>query len=369
MQVPFVDLKAQYRAIASEIDSAMTEVLAKTAFIRGPFVERFEKEFAAYCGLKHCLGVGNGTDALIIGLQAVGVRPGDEVIVPANSFVATSEAVTRAGAKVVFADVDPLRYTLDVADTRAKITSRTKAILPVHLYGQPADMAAIRALANEFGLKIVQDCAQAHGARVGGKPIGAYGDVLCFSFYPGKNLGAYGDAGAVLTDDDAVARYARMYANHGRISKYDHEFEGINSRMDGLQGAVLGVKLPHLEDWTESRRSVAAQYDRLLSGVEGITIPFVADDVRHVYHLYVIQCPEREALKTSLAEDGISTGVHYPIALPNLQAYRYLGFGPQDFPVSSRLQDTILSLPIYPEMESGMVEYVADRLKRRVASL
>lgn len=364
MKVPFVDLKSQYRDLAVEIQSAISLVLEKTAFIRGEFVERFETDFASYCKLKHCLGVGNGTDALVIALKAVGIGPGDEVIVPANSFVATSEAVTNAGGRIVFADVDPQRYTIDVLDIRRKITPKTKAIIPVHLYGQPADMAAIRCLADEYSLKIVQDCAQAHGATENGKTLGEYGDVLCFSFYPGKNLGAYGDAGAILTDDDDIIHFARMYANHGRISKYDHEFEGVNSRMDGLQGAILSVKLPYLNKWTSQRRSIAQQYDYLLSGIDGITSPSAAAETLHVYHLYVVRCSARDVLKTFLSENGISTGIHYPIALPNLQAYRYLGHSASDFPVSSRLQQEILSLPIYPEMESDMVEYVVDCIRR-----
>jgi len=363
MNIPFVDLKAQYQALAGELTRAMAAVIAETAFIAGPAAKAFEDAFAAACGAQHCVGLGNGTDALIVALRAVGVGNGDEVAVPANSFVATSEAVAAVGANVVFIDVDPGRRTIDPADLAAKISPRTKAVIPVHLYGQPADMQAIGAVALRHGLKIVQDCAQAHAAAYDGIPLSRFGDVSCYSFYPGKNLGAYGDAGALVTDDPAIARFSRMYANHGRIAKYDHEFEGINSRLDGLQAAVLSVKLPHLEAWTERRRALARRYDDALADIPQVATPRVYQDSRHVYHLYVIEAEDRQALQASLAQAGVATGIHYPIALPFLSAYRRLGHVPQDFPVAHALQSRILSLPIYAEMTDDAAAVVATAIR------
>ena len=266
MNIPLVDLKAQYRSIQSEIDPVVAEVLGSCAFIGGPYVKSFEADFAAFCGAEYCVGVGNGTDALFIALKALGIGPGDEVITAANSFIATSEAITMTGARVVFADIDPATYNIDIASLEKKITGRTKAIIPVHLYGQPADMKQIVTLARNHGLKIVGDAAQAHGAEYHGKKIASWADATCYSFYPGKNLGAYGDAGAIVTDDQALAGKMRMIANHGRADKYNHEFEGVNSRLDGFQAAILGVKLKHLDVWTESRRAHAYRYNELLAG-------------------------------------------------------------------------------------------------------
>ncbi len=363
MKIPFVDLKAQYRSIASEIDEAMAKVVADCAFIKGKYVHEFEANFSQFCQADYCVGVGNGTDSLFIALKALGIGAGDEVIVPANTFVATSEAVTLAGAKIVFVDCDPRSYNIDVGLIELGISSKTRAIIPVHLYGQPADMKTIREIAEKYGLKIIQDCAQAHGAEIDGKSLASFGDILCFSFYPGKNLGAYGDAGAIIPNDEELATQARMVANHGRISKYDHEFEGVNSRMDGIQGAVLDVKLKHLPAWTKKRRKNAGLYNKLLQGVGDIVTPYVADNVKHVYHLYVIRTKKRDGLQQYLKDKGIVAGIHYPIALPNLQAYRYLEHKPEDFPVASQYQNEILSLPMYPELTEEMVEYVAEKLK------
>ena len=362
--IPFVDLKAQYRSIASEINEAITQVVTDCAFINGRFVEDFEQNFAAFCGAKDCIGVGNGTDALFVALKALGIGVKDEVIVPANSFVATSEAVTMANASVVFADCDPVFYNIDIESIESKITPNTKAIIPVHLYGQPVDMAAISVIAKKHDLKIIQDCAQAHGATIDGKPLANFGDVLCYSFYPGKNLGAYGDAGALVTNDTVIANKARMFANHGRISKYDHEFEGINSRMDGIQAAVLNVKLKHLPEWTKQRRKIATLYDGLLKDVGDIITPRVLANVKHVYHLYVIRTKKRDMLQEYLKDKGIVTGIHYPITLPNLRAYRYLGHTPEDFTVASKYQDQILSFPMYPELSEEMVSYIAEETIR-----
>jgi dTDP-4-amino-4,6-dideoxygalactose transaminase len=362
MQVPFSDLKTQYNSIASEIKEAIESVIKDCAFINGKYVHEFEARFAKFCGAKHCIGVGNGTDALFIALKTLIIGAGDEVIVPANSFVATGEAVTMTGAKVVFADCDPQTYNIDVCKISSLITSKTKAIIPVHLYGQPADMKALQRIAHQHGLKIIQDCAQAHGAEIDGKPLAGFGDVLCFSFYPGKNLGAYGDAGAIVTNNDEFANQARMMANHGREAKYDHVFEGVNSRMDGIQGAILSVKLKYLTQWTHTRRKNAAYYDQLLKDVEGVVTPYVASNVKHVYHLYVIRTKKREELQQHLKANGIATGIHYPIALPNLTAYRYLGHEQGDFTVASTYQNEVLSLPVYPEQTFSIIEYVCNAL-------
>lgn len=362
-RIPFVDLKIQNKRIGNEIYRVIVNLISETSFIRGKYVEEFEKNFAAFCEAKFCLGVGSGTDALFIALKALDVGIGDEVILPANSFIATSEAVTMTGARVVFVDCDPECYNIDLNLIESKITANTKAIIPVHLYGQSVDMTAISDLAKKHDLKIVQDCAQAHGATFDNKALSHFGNVLCFSFYPGKNLGAFGDAGAVVTNDAALAQKAAMIANHGRIKKYDHEFEGINSRMDGIQGAVLNVKLKYLEERNRSRHKRADFYTKLLKGVGDVKLPSCLPKSSHVYHLYVIRSEARNELKSYLDNEGISTGIHYPIALPNLKAYSYLSHKPQDFPVASQYQDQILSLPMYPELSNDGIEYVVDKIK------
>jgi dTDP-4-amino-4,6-dideoxygalactose transaminase len=362
--IPFVDLKAQYQSIKTEIDAAIAGVISETAFIGGPHVKAFEEAFARYCGVANCVGVANGTDALFIALRALGIGAGDEVITVANSFVATSEAIRMAGAQVVFVDIDRSTMNIDVAKIEEKITPRTKAIIPVHLYGQPADMAPIRALANAHGLRIVGDAAQAHGARYHGQPIAQLADITCFSFYPGKNLGAYGDAGALVTDNADWAATARMFANHGRTKKYDHDFEGVNSRLDGLQAAILSVKLRHLDQWSEGRRRNASRYNEALAGT-GLVTPTEIADCRAVYHLYVVRVPNgrRDDLQRHLNECGVNTGIHYPIALPYLNAYRYLGHGVNDFPEALQASAEILSLPMFPELTEDQVSQVAAAVK------
>lgn len=360
MNVPFVDLAAQYAAIGPEVDAAIASVLRDRTFILGPHVAAFERDFAACCRAGHCVGVGNCTDALSIALKCLGVGPGHEVLVPANSFVATSEAVSMCGASPVFVDAEERGFHMDLEDARRRITGRTRAIVPVHLYGQPVDLAAVRALADAHGLKVVQDCAQAHGAEFAGRSLASFGDACCFSFFPGKNLGAYGDAGAIVCDDEALALRCRMFANHGRQGKYDHEFEGVNSRMDGLQGAVLGVKLKRLEAWTEARRANARAYGERLAGVPGLRLPAELPGRRHVYHLYVVRTKDRDALRAHLASRGVSAGVHYPIALPDLTAYADRQPGPGSCPVASRLAGEILSLPMYPELTLEQIDHVAE---------
>lgn len=363
MKIPFVDLRKQYNTIATEITKAIKNVIEDTTFVNGKYVQNFEENFARFCDAKYSIGVGNGTDALFISLKSFGIGEGDEVIVPANSFIATSEAVTMAGAKVVFADCDATTYNIDTRLLEKKITNKTKAIIPVHLYGQPADMEALVFLANKYALKIIQDCAQAHGATINNQSLIRFGDVLCYSFYPGKNLGAYGDAGAIVTNEKEIAEKCKMFANHGRISKYDHEFEGINSRMDGIQGAVLDVKLRYLNEWTEKRIVAAELYSHLLDGLPGIVTPAINKKYRHVYHLYVIRTERREELRAVLQRNGAATGIHYPIALPNLKAYRYLKHSPDDFPVATSCQNKILSLPIFPEISQNQIEFVCEKIR------
>jgi dTDP-4-amino-4,6-dideoxygalactose transaminase len=365
VSIPLVDLKTQYDSIRNDIDGAIAAVLNECAFVGGPFVRQFEQAFADYCGVKHCVGVANGTDALFLAMKALGIGPGDEVITVANTFVATSEAITLAGARPIFVDIDPNTYLIDVDRIEEKITPRTKAIIPVHLYGQPADMEAIRGIARKHGLAIVGDAAQAHGASDGGTPIARLADITCFSFYPGKNLGAYGDGGALVTDDEKWAAAARMFANHGRTINNGHDVEGVNSRLDGLQAAVLSVKLRHLERWTESRRRIAYRYNEALEGCHVVT-PRERRDVRAVYHLYVVRVPssQRDRLREHLAASGIATGIHYPTALPYLNPYKGLGHTAVDFPESLKASGEILSLPIYPELTDDQIQYIADRVAR-----
>ena len=361
MKVPFVDLKLQYQAIKNEVNVAIENVINDTAFIGGKYVIQFEQEFASYLGVKHCIGVGNGTDALTLVLKALGIKEGDEVVVPANTFIGTSEAVTLAGGKATFADCDPDTQTITPETIEKALTSRTRAIMPVHLYGNPAPAAELKELADSKGLFLVEDVAQAHGARYQGAKVGSFGHAATFSFYPGKNLGAYGDGGCVVTDDPELAKRVKMYANHGRVQKYDHEFEGTNSRLDGIQAAILSVKLPHLDDWNARRRKIADLYRANLSSLD---LPFQRETAggTHVYHLLVVRVRERERVREFLSEKSIATGIHYPDALPDLGAYKHLSLKPQDFPVSSRYSREVLSLPIFPEMTEEQVSYVCDNL-------
>jgi dTDP-4-amino-4,6-dideoxygalactose transaminase len=367
MRIPFVDLKLQYLTIKNELDEAIRNVIMDSAFIGGKYLKAFERNFANYVGAKHCIGVSNGTDALFIVLKTFDIGEGDEVITAANSFIATSEAITMTNAKVVFVDCDNDTYNIDVKKIEEVITNKTKAIIPVHLYGQPADMDPIIEIAHRYNLYIVEDSAQAHGAVYKGRKTGTIAPLSCFSFFPGKNLGAYGDAGAIVSNDDELAEKARMFANHGRKEKYNHEFEGINSRLDGIQAAILDVKLKYLERWIERRRSIAKMYDEGLKDI--VITPAVLPDVRHVYHLYVIRVKDRNKVREFLAEKEIHTGIHYPIPLPYLKAYSYLGHRPEDFPVIFSLKDEILSLPIHGDMSDDQVEYVIKQLKVAVKKL
>lgn len=363
VKVPFADLHAQYLTIKEDVDAAIAEVIKTSAFIRGPFVDAFEKEFSKAVGAEHCVSCANGTDALYIAMRALGVKPGDEVITSAHSWIATSETVTQAGGGVVFCDTDAETFTIDPARIEEKITPRTVGIIPVHLYGQPADMGAIMAIAARRGLWVLEDCAQAHLARCGGKTAGTFGRAAAFSFYPGKNLGAMGDAGAILTSDGALAERMAMLARHGGLVKGDHRIEGLNSRLDGLQAAVLSVKLKRLAEWTAARRRVAAVYDGELAGLTGLELPAVAAGRDHVYHLYVVRHPRRDELKKFLAERGIETVINYPAALPFLPAYARFAAKPEDFPNAYRHQSTVLSLPIFPEMTEARQGLVIEAIK------
>lgn len=355
--IKFLDLYKQYLTIRREIDIAIADVIRRSAFIGGDRVSRFESSFAEYQQAKYCIGVANGTDAIEIALQALSLRAGSEVIVPANSFIASAEAVTRAGYRVVFADIDANTYTLDITDVERRITPKTGAIMAVHLYGHPCDMERIIALADRYHLRVIEDCAQAHGAEYKGRRVGSIGDIGTFSFYPGKNLGAYGDAGAIVTNDHDLANRCRMIANHGRSDKYNHEFEGRNSRLDGLQAAILEVKLAYLDEWTAARIRLAQNYLRVLTAAPGLVLPHANSAVRHVYHLFVIRTPKRDALISRLQAVGIQTGIHYPIALPKLKAYSYLG-EPELSMRACQFDSQLLSLPIGEHLCEADVEAV-----------
>jgi dTDP-4-amino-4,6-dideoxygalactose transaminase len=356
MKIPFVDLHAQYLSIKDEIDDAIAKVIAESAYIRGRQVDAFEQAWAKTLGVQRCVSCANGTDAIYIALRALGLRHGDEVITSAHSWISTSETITQAGGRVVFCDTDEDTFTIDPLDIERKITPATVGIIPVHLYGQPADMEVIMAIAKKHNLWVIEDCAQAHLAKYHGELVGTFGNVATFSFYPGKNLGAYGDAGCVVTNDDRLADWMATFARHG--GKGDHVMEGINSRMDGLQAAILNAKLPYLPAWTAARRDVAARYDALLGDVGDVITPKAVRGRDHVYHLYVVRTENRDALRKHLSEAGISTVLNYPKALPFYPAYSYLGHVPRDFPVSCVNQSRILSLPIYPEMGTEMIDYV-----------
>jgi dTDP-4-amino-4,6-dideoxygalactose transaminase len=361
MNVPFVDLKAQYLSIKDEIDKAIFNVINEGAFIGGAYVSKFEKEFGAYLEQPFVIGCGNGTDSLEIIMKAMGIGQGDEVIVPALSWFSTSEAVSAIGATPIFVDVDERYFTIDPALIEKKLTNKTKAIIPVHLYGQAADMKTIMSIASKHGLKVIEDCAQSHGAEFEGKKTGTWGHASSFSFYPGKNLGAYGDAGCIVTNDEELAKVCRMIANHGQLVKHNHVIEGRNSRLDGIQAAILSVKLKYLENWTAGRITNAEYYSELLNKTR-IVIPAVRPGSKHVFHLYVVRVKDRENLMNKLKEKGIQTFVHYPTALPLLKAYSERNYCEDDFPVATKLTKEILSIPMYHELDKEAMNYVAKSL-------
>jgi dTDP-4-amino-4,6-dideoxygalactose transaminase len=362
--IPMVDLKAQYARIRGDVDAAMARVLDTTAFIKGEDCGAFEKEFAAYCGAAHAVGVANGTDALILALRAYGVGPGDEVVTVANTFIATGEAILLNGARPVFVDVDPATFTMDPARLEKAITPRTKVILPVHLYGHPADMDAIVAIAERHGLPVLEDAAQAHGAEIRGRRAGTLGHAACFSFYPGKNLGAYGDAGAVVSNDGDFAARLRQIANHGGgANKYDNVVLGTNSRLDTLQAAVLRVKLRQLDGWNGERRERADAYTRALAGIPGLTLPTERPGARSAWHLYTVRVAERDTLQARLKDRGIATAVHYPRPIHLQPAMSPAGGRPGDLPVSEQLSREVLCLPLYPELPLEAIDRVAAEVR------
>jgi dTDP-4-amino-4,6-dideoxygalactose transaminase len=363
MPVPFADLHLQYRNIKGVIDRAIASVIAQSAFIRGPFVDAFERDFAAAVDATHCVSCANGTDALYVAMTALKVRPGDEVITTAHSWISTSAMITHTGATVVFADTDGVTFTIDPAAVEAAITPRTVGIIPVHLYGQPAEMDSIMAIAAKHKLWVIEDCAQAHLARYKERQVGTFGVAATYSFYPGKNLGAMGDAGAVVTNDSDLAEQMTMLARHGGLTKHQHRIEGINSRLDGLQAAILSAKLPHLPAWTKSRQQTAKIYDAGLNQVEDLVTPFVGAGRTHVYHLYTIRHPRRDALAAHLVANGVQTAIHYPTALPFLEAYSRLDARPEQFPNAYRDQRTILSLPMFAEITREQQQIVIDLVR------
>lgn len=375
-KVPMIDLKRQYQSLRPEIDEAIQRVLTNTSFIGGPDKEAFEKEYAQMFGAKFCIGVGNGTDSLFLALKAFGIGPGDEVLVPANSFIATSEMVSATGATPIFCDVEDKTFLMNLdlvekafKEQSVKAGGRLRAVIPVHLYGRIMDMKRLMALCSEYDIFCLEDVAQAHLARRDGKIAGTWGHAGSFSFFPGKNLGAYGDAGALITDDEKLATQIRKLANHGRIGKYDHEMEGYNSRLDGLQAAVLRVKLTHLEKWTRQRQERAQRYAQILKSIPQVVLPELPPAGEHVFHWYVIRVPHRDQVLSTLKARGIEAGIHYPTALPFLKAYEHLRFSAKDFPVSYRHQGEILTLPFFPEMTDEEQDHVAQVLKEILSSL
>ncbi|MEA2083333.1 MAG: DegT/DnrJ/EryC1/StrS family aminotransferase [Thermodesulfobacteriota bacterium] len=369
MKVPFLNLTAQYGPIKDEIAVVLQEVLDSSAFAGGPMVERFEKVFAPFCRTEHAIGVGSGTEALWMALLGLGVGPGDEVVTSPNTFIATAEAISFCGATPVFVDTDELTYNISPENIKTAITAKTKAIVPVHLYGQMTDMDPIIEIARAHKLVVVEDACQGHGAEYKGKRAGSIGDAGCFSFYPGKNLGAYGEAGAVTTNNPELAAEMRMFRDHGQQKKYYHSIIGWNARMDGFQGGVLSVKMQYLADWTEARRRHAGLYNELLAGIagSGITTPFQADYAGHVYHVYAIRvAARRDELQAFLGERGISCGIHYPVPIHLQDAYKFLGYGRGDFPKAEEAASEILSLPMYPELTEMQIRYVCDKIKEFV---
>lgn len=362
MKVPFVDLKSLHDEIKDELCEVFDRVLRNSSFVLGSEVCKFEQDFAAYVGTKHCIALNSGTAAIHLSLAALDIGTGEEVITVPHTFIATAEAITAVGARPVFVDVDPASFTMDPTLLEAAITEKTAAIIPVDLYGQVADMNPILEIANRHGIPVIEDACQAHGAEYKGQKAGTFGIAGCFSFYPGKNLGACGEGGAVTTNDDELAHYIRLWRDHGSEKRYEHIFPGLNMRMEGIQGGILSVKLKYLNQWNNQRRSAAAAYDKALANTD-IEIPVEMPYGRHVYHLYVVQSDNRDSLRQRLAESGIESGLHYPVPLHLQQAYRFLGYKEGDFPVTERLKDRILSLPMYPSIQAECIERVASELR------
>lgn len=369
MRVPFLDLKAQHAPLRGELARAFEEVIDSGAFAGGPFVAAFEQDFATFCGTEYAVGVGNGTDALWFALLALGIGPGDEVITVPSTFMATAEAITYTGATPVFVDIDERTYTMDPAELADALTRRTKAIIPVHLFGAPADMDPIMEFARKHGLFVIEDAAQAHGAEYKGRKAGSIGDAGCFSFYPGKNLGALGEAGAVVTNNAELQEKMKTLRDHGQSRKYHHTMIGWNGRMDGIQGAILRIKLRHLQRGNELRCTHAAQYDRAFRGVEGLIAPHVARYAKHVYHIYAIRVEARDEMMRALEQKGVGTGVHYPVPVHLQEAYASLGHRKGAFPVSEATSAEFISLPMFPELTPAQIDYVADAVKESLSAV
>lgn len=363
MKVPFLDLLAQYNQHRPEIDNAISSVINEAAFIKGKYVSDFEAAFSKAYGVEHCIGVADGTAAIYIALKMLGIKQGDEVITTACTWISSAETITQCGAKPVFVDIDPDDYTIDVSKIESKINHSTKAIVAVHLYGQSANIKLIREICLKYNIFLIEDCAQSHFAEYEKQYVGTFGDVATFSFYPGKNLGAYGDAGAILTNNKTLADKMRMYANHGALVKHQHEMEGINSRLDGIQAAILSAKLPYIHEWNARRVENAKLYDYFLKDVKQIVCPVIKNNSKHIFHLYVIRTERREALQEFLKQNDIETQIHYPNPLPFLKAYQYLNYQHNDFPVAYKYRSEILSLPMYPELTKDQIEYVATKIK------
>lgn len=363
-KIPLVDLHAQYETIKPEIDAAIQRTIDNTAFILGPEAKKFEEHFAEFCNVKHAIGLDSGTAALHLAMMALGIGAGDEVITTAHTFIATAEPISLLGARPVFVDIDPRTYNLDPEKLSAAITPRTKAIIPVHLYGQPAEMDPILEIANARHIPVIEDAAQAHGATYRNRSVGTMGLMACFSFYPGKNLGAYGDAGALVTNDDTLAAKIRMLRDHGRTTKYEHEITGYGFRLDGIQGAVLDVKLKHLPQWNAARRAHADYYTELLANVDdSIVTPYEPAHVQAVYHLYVIRTRKRDALLQYLKDHDIEAGIHYPVPLHLQPVYKNLGYARGAFPETEQAAGEILSLPLYPELTHAQMERVVETMR------
>jgi dTDP-4-amino-4,6-dideoxygalactose transaminase len=367
MNIPLVDLKAQYNSIKDELDDALRRVIRNVQFILGPEVEALESELSAYCQTNFAVGVASGTDALQLSLLACGIKPGDEVITTPFTFIATAEAITQCGATPVFVDIDPKTYNIDPEKIEPKITKKTRAILPIHLYGQPADMDPVLELARKYNLKVIEDCAQALGAEYNGKKVGSLGDAGCLSFFPSKVLGAYGDGGMVITNDGEIREKMIMLRNHGCKQKYYHLIPGFNSRLDELQAAILRVKLKYLERWLEQRRQKASLYSRLLSNIEGVSSPYIASYARHIFNYYTIRIDsnkvERDKLRQHLSAKGVATAIYYPLSLHLQQVYKPLGYKPGDLPISEKAQEEVISLPIYAELSEEQVEKITEAIR------
>ena len=362
MEIPFVDLKKQYLSIKDEIDPAIKDVIDNCSFILGKYVEEFEKNFAEFCEAKYCIGVNSGTSALRLALMAAGVKAGDEVILPPNTFIATAEAVSLINAKPVFVDINPDSYNIDIEKIENAITNKTKAIIPVDLYGQPADLDPVIEIAEKHNLKVIEDAAQAAGAEYKGKKIGSVSEITCFSFYPGKNLGAYGEGGAVVTNNEEVAEKIKMLRSHGEAAKHNHQIIGDNCRLEGLQGAFLNIKLKHLGEWTEKRRKNAEIYNKLLKGASVIT-PKEEEYAKHVYHLYVIMAEKRGEMIQFLNDKGVSTGIHYPTPIHLQPAYEHLGLKEGSFKVAENFTKKIISLPMFAELTGEQINYVVKKIE------